>query len=167
MARRAGRTADRARAAAGLTGAARGRTRLLACAALALVALVAVGWPRAAAAEPQDQVLPYGEVNFSRGFVRVSAVGLPPLNSTDADAARQNAVSAAQKRLLAVVLDMRGSRGKLRDQLARHPELKEQLRAIVTSADVKGKAFADGSVEVTLTVPTDGPAGLRALLAQY
>ena len=132
--------------------------------ALALTAgLVGVG---AAIAGNGTQVLPFGEVNWSRGYVRVSAVGLT-LAGGDQEAARANAVSAAQKRLLGVVLDMRGRQGKLRDQVGRQPELKDRLRAIVTSADVKGKAFADGSVEVTLTVATEGPAGLRALLRDF
>ena len=142
---------------------ARRKLLLLAAAVVAIVALPLV----AAAADPPDQALPYGEVSWSRGWVRVSAVGLPPIDGGRSEAARANAVSAAQKRLLAVVLDMKGRQGKLRDQVARRPELKERLRTLVTSADVKGKAFADGSVEVTLTVATDGPGGLRALLRDY
>lgn len=121
----------------------------------------------ARAADNPDQVLPYGEVNWGRGVVRISAVGLPPVAGGDPDAARQNAVSMAQKRLLAVVLDMKGRSGKLRDQIGRRPDLKTRLRDLVTSADVKGKSFADGSVEVTLTVATEGPAGLKALLQAY
>lgn len=135
--------------------------------AAAVAALVALPALAALAANPPDQRLPYGEVSWSRGWVRISAVGLPPLDGGDGDAARANAVSAAQKRLLAVVLEMRGRQGRLRDQVARRPDLKERLRVLVTSADVKGKAFADGSVEVTLTVATEGPGGLRALLRDY
>lgn len=137
---------------------------LILAAVLAAVALPA--WA-ALAADPPNQALPYGEVNWQHGYVRVSAVGLPPIDGGQVDAARANAVSAAQKRLLGVVLDMRGRQGKLRDQLGRQPELKDRLRALVTSADVKGKAFADGSVEVTLTVSTEGSAGLRALLRDF
>lgn len=140
------------------------RALLLVAAVAALIALPALD---ARAADPPNQTLPYGEVNWARGYVRVSAVGLPPLDGARDQAARANAVSAAQKRLLAVVLEMRGRQGRLRDQLARRPDLKDRLRALVTSADVKGKAFADGSVEVTLTVATEGPAGLRALLGDY
>lgn len=135
--------------------------------AAAVVILVALPTHLAHAADPPDQTLPYGEVSWSRGWVRVSAVGLPPIEGGQSDAARANAVSAAQKRLLAVVLDMRGRQGRLREQVSRRPDLKERLRTIVTSADVKGKAFADGSVEVTLTVATEGPGGLRALLRDY
>ena len=133
----------------------------------AVAALVALPALAALAANPPDQHLPYGEVSWSRGWVRISAIGLPPLDGGHGDAARANAVSAAQKRLLAVVLEMRGRQGRLRDQVARRPDLKERLRVLVTSADVKGKAFADGSVEVTLTVATEGPGGLRALLRDY
>ena len=133
----------------------------------AVVAAVALPTWAALAADPANQTLPYGEVNWSRGYVRVSAVGLPPIDGGLGEAARATAVSAAQKRLLGVVLDMKGRQGKLRDQVGREPALKERLRAIVTSADVKGKAFADGSVEVTLTVSTEGSAGLRALLRDF
>ncbi len=137
---------------------------LLIAAVAALIALPALA---ALAADPPNQTLPYGEVNWNRGYVRISAVGLPPIDGGNGEAARANAVSAAQKRLLAVVLEMRGRQGRLRDQIARHPDLKDRLRALVTSADVKGKAFADGAVEVTLTVNTEGPGGLRALLRDY
>lgn len=146
-------------------GAALARRPLLLIAAIA--AVVALPAWAALAEAPPNQTLPYGEVNWQRGYVRVSAIGLPPIDGGRGEAARANAVSAAQKRLLAVMLDMRGRQGKLRDQLGRQPELKERLRALVTSADVKGKAFADGSVEVTLTVATEGPHGLRALLRDF
>lgn len=148
-----------------MKGAALARKPLLLVAAV--VALIAIPALAALAADPPNQTLPYGEVNWSRGYVRVSAVGLPPIDGGNGEAARANAVSAAQKRLLAVVLDLRGRQGRLRDQVAHHPDLKNRLRALVTSADVKGKAFADGSVEVTLTVTTEGAAGLRALLRDY
>jgi hypothetical protein len=134
---------------------------------LAIAGLVALPALVARAADHPNQTLPYGEVNWSRGYVRISAMGLPPIAGGGGDAARQNAVSMAQKRLLATVLDMKGQKGRLRDLVARRPELKERLRTLVTTADVKGKAFADGSVEVTLTVPTEGPGGLRALLRDY
>jgi len=134
----------------------------------AALALLAGAPGTVVAFEPVDQTLPYGEVNFGRGYVRVSAVGLPPVAGGSSDQARQNAVAMAQKRLLGVVLDMQGRAGqKLRDQVGKRPDLKDRLRGLVTSADVKGKAFADGSVEVTLTVMTEGPAGLRALLRDF
>lgn len=121
----------------------------------------------ARAADHPNQTLPYGEVDWGRGFVRVSAVGLPPMAGGSSDAARQNAVTMAQKRLLGVILDMDGRGGKLREQIGKRPDLKTRLRHLVTSADLRGKAFTDGSVEVTLTVATDGPAGLKALLREF
>lgn len=132
------------------------RVALLAM-ALCCVVLDSPAW----AASNVNQVLPYGEVNWDRGFIRVSAIGLPPIDHQAGafarDQARQNAVSAAQRRLLGVILDLNMSDGnKLREHLTRHPALKERLRRIVTSAEIKGKTYSDGSVEVTMTLNTDG-----------
>lgn len=142
--------------------------------ALALAAVVAaVGWRAAVLAGEapavRNQVLPYGEVNWSKGYVRVSAIGLPPFGAGNSrppsEVARENAVAMAQKRLLAVVLEQEARGGKVRELVANRPELKEQLRALVTGAAVAGRSYSDGSVEITLTIQTEGPTGLRAFLA--
>jgi hypothetical protein len=114
------------------------------------------------------QVLPFGEVNWDRGFVKVSAIGLPPFGNVDAmsagEVARQNAVSLAQKRLLGVVLDMDARGRKVRDVLGDRPDLKDRLRTLIAAAGVQGKSYSDGSVEITLTLPMDGNAGLKSFL---
>lgn len=115
------------------------------------------------------QALPFGEVNWKQGVIRVSAMGLPSFGGYAGDGremARQNAVSLAKKRLLGVLLDLPSHRGKLRDQLAARPELKDRLRELVASAGVAGKDYSDGSVEITLTLPMDGAGGVRALLRE-
>jgi hypothetical protein len=134
--------------------------------ALALTAgLVGVG---AAIAGSGTQVLPFGEVNWDKGYVKVSAIGLPPFgatgNVTVQDVARQNAVSLAQKRLLGVVLDMDTRGRKVRDVLNERPELKERLRSLIANAGVAGKSYGDGSVEITLTLTMTGQAGLKTFL---
>jgi hypothetical protein len=120
------------------------------------------------AATRKNQTLPYGEVNWDRGYVRISAVGLPPFGSDpsvkDPESARANAVSTAQKRLLGVLLDLDVKGGTLRERVAGHPDLKERLRQMVFAAGVTGRNYADGSVEVTLTMPVKGPNGLQGFL---
>jgi hypothetical protein len=134
--------------------------------ALALAAVfVLVGAGAAAAATyHKNQTLPYGELNWDRGYVKVSAVGLPPFGAAGMETARANAVAAAQKRLLGVLLDLDVKGGKLRDRLAGHEDLQEKLRTLVFAAGVSGRNDADGSVEVTLTMPLKGPNGLQAFL---
>jgi hypothetical protein len=127
-------------------------------------ALLLIGAGAAVAATHKNQDLPYGELNWDRGYVKVSAVGLPPFGAAGEETARANAVAAAQKRLLAVLLDIDVKGVKLRDKLAGQEELKEKLRALVFAASVKGKNYADGSVEVTLTMPLNGPNGLQNFL---
>lgn len=114
------------------------------------------------------QVLPFGEVNWDRGYVKVSAIGLPPFGTADAlsaaEVARQNAVSLAQKRLLGVVLDMDAHGKKVRDVLGDRPDLKDRLRTLIAAAGVQGKSYSDGSVEITLTLPMEGNSGLKSFL---
>lgn len=132
---------------------------------LGLRAIAGDGAPR------QDQVLPYGEVNWSRGYVKVSAIGLPPFGSSGAltpdEVARQNAVSLAQKRLLGVILDLEVKNRKVRDHLASRADMKERLRRLVTTAQVQGRTYSDGSVEITLTLPVAGAGGLDVFLAGF
>ena len=142
--------------------------KVLAAIALALgLGLVAgLAGMGAAIAGSGKQVLPFGEVNWDKGHIKVSAIGLPPFGGHGSvsaqDVARQNAASLAQKRLLGVVLDL-GVRGrKVRDVVAERPELKERLVQLVASAGVAGKSYSDGSVEITLTLPTDQVKGLLA-----
>ena len=110
-----------------------------------------------------SQVLPFGEVNWDKGHITVSAIGLPPFGAHGSvsaqDVARQNAVSLAQKRLLGVVLDLDARGRKVREVVAARPELKDRLRRLVASAGVEGKSYSDGSVEITLTLPTDEVKG--------
>jgi hypothetical protein len=136
---------------------------------LLVIPLLLIGMRAAMAAHPKNQTLPYGEVNWDRGYVRVSAVGLPPFEASgaprDPEIARANAVSAAQKRLLGVLLELDAPDGqKLRERLAGHAEIKQRLREIVYAASVQGKTYSDGAVEVTLTVPLKGPAGLQTFI---
>ena len=144
------------------------RPNKLAVFAVAFALLAGACGLGAAIAGGGTQVLPFGEVNWDRGFVKVSAIGLPPFGTTGslsaADVARQNAVTLAQKRLLGVVLDMDARGRKVRDVVAERPELKERLRALVTGAGVAGKSYSDGSVEITLTLGMDGGGGLKAFL---
>jgi hypothetical protein len=127
-------------------------------------AILLVGAGAAFAATHKNQNLPYGEVNWDRGYIKVSAVGLPPFGGAGEETARANAVAAAQKRLLAVVLELDVKGVHLRDKLAGHEDLKDRLRTLVLEAGVKGKNYADGSVEVTLTMPLSGANGLQAFL---
>jgi hypothetical protein len=136
--------------------------------ALAVGLTAALAGLGAAIAGGGTQVLPFGEVNWDRGYVKVSAIGLPPFGASGTmsaqDVARQNAVSLAQKRLLGVVLDMNARGRKVRDVVAERPELKERLRQLVANAGVAGKSYSDGSVEITLTLGMDGGAGLKGFL---
>jgi hypothetical protein len=134
--------------------------------AVAFALLAGAAGLGAAIAGGGTQVLPFGEVNWDRGFVKVSAIGLPPFGGSQgaAEVARQNAVSLAQKRLLGVVLEMDTRGRKVRDVLAERPELKDRLRALVTAAGVAGKSYSDGSVEITLTLGMDGNGGLKSFL---
>ncbi|MFP5500933.1 MAG: hypothetical protein ACLGIN_00500 [Candidatus Sericytochromatia bacterium] len=144
---------------------------------LAFLALAAVGGLfglRAIAGDAaprQNQVLPYGEVDWQRGYVKVSAIGLPPFGSSGAltpqEVARQNAVSLAQKRLLGVILDLEVKHRKVRDHLSVRSDMKERLRALVTTAQVQGRSYSDGSVEITLTLPVTGTGGLDAFLTSF
>lgn len=115
-----------------------------------------------------NQALPFGEVNWDRGYIKVSAIGLPPFGAAGAltpeEVARQNAVNLAQKRLLGVLLDIQVRDRKVRDHLASRPDLKDRLRQLVTSAAVQGKSYSDGSVEITLTLPTEGAGSLKTVL---
>jgi hypothetical protein len=136
-----------------------------------LAGLLAAGlaMPRAlqaASGDGANQTLPFGEINWDHGYVKVSAVGLPPFNGAGggAEVARENAVALAQKRLLQVLLELPVRERKLRDVLPGRPETREKLRALVSSAAVGGKSYSDGSVEITLTLATEGPAGLKAFL---
>lgn len=143
--------------------------RAVAVVALALPLMLACAAVALAASHPPNQTLPYGEVNWDRGYVKISAVGLPPFdpsgNAPDEETARANAVAAAQKRLLSVVLDLPVRRGgKVRDRLAGHEELKARLRKLVYAAAVDGKTYSDGAVEVTLTLPLKGANGLQAFI---
>jgi hypothetical protein len=143
---------------------------------VALILGVAVGllaggvWGRAAVAgdgvHKVNQTLPFGEVNWDRGHIKVSAIGLPPFgaSSAPAEVARQNAVNLAQKRLLGVILDFQVRDRKVREHLAGRPDLRERLRTVITSANVQGKSYSDGSVEITLTLPTSGSGSLSTLL---
>ena len=144
------------------------KPRSVAAFALALGLLAGLAGLGVAIAGSGTQVLPFGEVNWDRGYVKVSAIGLPPFGGTGSvspqDVARQNAVSLAQKRLLGVVLEMDAKGRKVRDVVAARPELKERLRQLVASAGVAGKSYSDGSVEITLTLTMDGSAGLRSLM---
>lgn len=131
--------------------------------------LLAGGAAWAAVSKHKNQTLPYGEVNWDRGYVKISAVGLPPFDPAggkpDPGMARSNAVSTAQKRLLGVVLELDLPKGgKVRDHLAGHDELKSRLRQLVYAATVDGKTYSDGAVEVTLTMPLKGANGLQGFL---
>jgi hypothetical protein len=144
------------------------KPRSVAAIALALGLVATLAGLGAAIAGGGTQVLPFGEVNWDKGYVKVSAIGLPPFGAMDqvsaAEAARQNAVSLAQKRLLGVLLDMDTKGRKVRDVLTQRPELKDRLRGLIAVANVQGKSYSDGSVEITLTLPMEGNAGLKAFL---
>lgn len=113
-------------------------------------------------------VIPNGEVRLQEGgYVRVTAIGLPPLGVTDRSGARQNAMGLAQRRLLAAVLDLPVGPGKptVRDRLAAKPKARERLRDLIARARVTGQELADGSAEVTLELPYSGPGGLAEFFA--
>jgi hypothetical protein len=113
------------------------------------------------------QALPYGEIRWGE-VVRVSAIGLPPFGASGAlkarEVARQNALSQAQKRLLAAIMEMPAGKSTVQERSAANPAARNRLRALVMGAKVTGKDLADGSVEVTLEVPFAGSNGLQALL---
>jgi len=115
--------------------------------------------------------IPYGEARLVEGgFVRISAVGLPPFGSADGagakEVARQNALGLAQRRLLAAILDLPlgPNRPTVRDRLTAKPQARERLREMIAKAKVSGQELADGSAEVTLEVPYSGPGGLAEFL---
>jgi hypothetical protein len=124
----------------------------------------------ASAATPP--VIPNGEARLQEGgYVRVTAIGMPPLGSTDRsgarDVARQNAMGLAQRRLLAAVLDLPVGSGKtvVRDRLVVKPMARERLKELIARARVTGQELADGSAEVTLELPYSGPGGLAEFFA--
>lgn len=129
----------------------------------ALIAGLVIGHASQASADPRNQSLPYGEVRWG-SHVRVSAIGLPPFGATGAlsarEVARQNALNLAQRRLLSVVLQLPSSQGTVQDRL-KSPESRDKLRKLIGGARVAGKELADGSAEVTLDLPFEGPGGLR------
>lgn len=131
---------------------------------LALGALLgAPAW----AASPNVKTLPHGEIRWGE-VVRVSAIGLPPFGASGAlkarEVARQNAMSLAQKRLLAAILELPVGKSTVQQKTAANPEVRSRLRTLIMEAKVTGKELADGSVEITLEVPFAGPNGLQALL---
>ncbi|MNX83383.1 hypothetical protein D3C86_1151450 [compost metagenome] len=116
--------------------------------------------------------IPNGEVRLQEGgYVRVTAIGLPPLGVTERsgarEVARQNAMALAQRRLLAAVLDLPVGQGKptVRDRLEAKPKARERLRDLIARARVTGQELADGSAEVTLELPYSGPGGLAEFFA--
>lgn len=125
-----------------------------------------------AQADSKAQAIPYGEIRSGEGgYVRVSAIGLPPFGATEeANArvvARQNAVNLAQRRLLSAILELPLGPTKVtvRDRLAARPQARERLRSLIARARVTGTELADGSAEVTLELPFSGPHGLSEFLA--
>lgn len=130
---------------------------------LTLALMLGMGGSQALAA-PQNVELRTGD----RGYLRVAAIGMPPLGGTSSrDAARQNALDTAQRRLLTVLLDMPIAVGKpkVRERLESKPQGRERLKTLMARARVAGQDLADGSVEITLEVPYAGPGGLAEFLA--
>lgn len=132
------------------------------------LALVLGAFPVPAQAAP----IPNGEVRLQEGgYVRVTAIGMPPLGVTERagsrEVARQNAMALAQRRLLAAVLDLPVGPGKptVRDRLEAKPKARERLRDMIARARVTGQELADGSAEVTLELPYSGPGGLAEFFA--
>lgn len=119
------------------------------------------------AAPSSVEKLPHGEIRWGE-VVRVSAIGLPPFGASGAlkarEVARQNALSLAQKRLLAAIMGMRAGKSTVQELSAQSPALRNRLRTLIMSAKVTGKELADGSVEITLELPFAGANGLQALL---
>lgn len=116
--------------------------------------------------------IPNGEARLEQGgYVRVSAIGLPPFGASSAGSAReisrQNAMGLAQRRLLAAILDLPVGNTKqtVRERLEGKPALRERLRTMIARAKVSGQELADGSTEVTLEVPYSGPGGLTEFFA--
>lgn len=119
------------------------------------------------AASPSVQSLPYGEIRWGDA-VRISAIGLPPFGAPGTlkarEVARQNALSLAQKRLLAAIMDLPVGKSTVQERTAANPAVRNRLRSLIQGAKVTGKELADGSVEITLEVPFAGANGLQALL---
>lgn len=115
--------------------------------------------------------LPNGEIRVGEGgYVRVTAIGLPPFGASDdstaQEVARQNAVGIAQRRLLSVILQLPVAPNKptVRVRLAAHPQMRARLRELIARAKVSGQELADGSAEVTLELPFSGSGGLSEFL---
>ncbi|HEY9855159.1 MAG TPA: hypothetical protein V6D05_05430 [Stenomitos sp.] len=126
----------------------------------------------AVAQKPAAQSIPYGELRLGDGgYLRVSAIGLPPFGTADRttarEVARQNAMGLAQRRLLSSILDLPvpGTKQAVRDRLANKSAAKDRLRALIAKAKVSGQELADGSAEVTLELPYSGSGGLSEFLA--
>lgn len=116
--------------------------------------------------------IPYGELMLgSDGYIRVSAIGLPPFGASDpataGEVARQNALALAQRRLLSAILALPVAHGKptVRERLLVRPHDRARLRDLIAHAQVSGQELADGSAEVTLELPYEGPGGLAEFLA--
>lgn|GEM_PF-2432220 len=116
--------------------------------------------------------IPYGEYQLgSGGYIRVSAIGLPPFGAADpataGDVARSNALGLAQRRLLTAILALPTPHGvpPVRASLAHDASARARLRDLIARARVSGQELADGSAEVTLELPYEGPGGLAEFLA--
>lgn len=138
----------------------------------ATLVLCLVILPAVAQQKPMAQSIPYGELRLGDGgYLRVSAIGLPPFGTADRtsarEIARQNAMGLAQRRLLSSILDLSvpGTKQVVRDRLANKPASKDRLRALIAKAKVSGQELADGSAEVTLELPFSGTGGLGEFLA--
>lgn len=126
----------------------------------------------AVAQKPPAQAIPYGEVRLGEGgYLKVSAIGLPPFGTADRttarEVARQNAMGLAQRRLLTSILDLPvpGTKQVVRDRLTGKSVSKDRLRALIAKAKVSGQELADGSAEVTLELSYSGAGGLGEFLA--
>lgn len=115
--------------------------------------------------------LPNGEIRVGEGgYVRVTAIGLPPFGASDdstaQEVARQNALGIAQRRLLSAILQLPVAPNKptVRVRLAARPQMRSRLRELIARARVSGQELADGSAEVTLELPFSGSGGLSEFL---
>ena len=137
--------------------------RMLAGVLVLGVLLSAPAW----AASPSVKTLPHGEIRWGE-VIRISAIGLPPFGAPGTlkarEVARQNAMSLAQKRLLAAIMDVPVGKSTVQQRTAANPDVRNRLRTLIMEAKVTGKELADGSVEITLEVPFAGANGLQALL---
>lgn len=138
----------------------------------AAVVLVLAILPAVAQQKPPAQAIPYGEVRLGEGgYLKVSAIGLPPFGTADRttarEVARQNAMGLAQRRLLTSILDLPvpGTKQVVRDRLTGKSVSKDRLRALIAKAKVSGQELADGSAEVTLELSYSGAGGLGEFLA--